>query len=271
MKKVYILFLMLAVLLGLSACNIDERDTGDTSAVWSDEIEDISEETEGVNEGIEDVSSESTNIVNSSVNEPVVDQKLGICTLETAEKIVNRLLPQSLKDKGYHIVYDREVEFNDYTTFAEDDFYRFLIEDSQIALESAFLVNKETGVAIICYPDDTFNQARSDSFLVYDESIWQGTYWKDLSEELENSNYYTVFSVAQSEDDCIFVSVDSYYGHGSMKMHFVANIDSENKNKANVTTDYYDIDLLLNDDNTISVTVNKGEPDVLEALDGLMV
>lgn len=260
MKRIYILFLALVTVLSLSACDTDERDTGDTSAVWTDSNE----------ENIDNDANNENKLVNLPSNS-VIDQKLGICTLETAEKIANRLLPQSLKDDGYHIVYDREVEFNDYSTFAEDDFYRFLIEDEYIALESAFLINKETGVGIICYPDDTFNQARSDSVIKYEKPIWQGTYWKKLSDDLVNSNYYTVFSVAQSEEDTIFVSIDSYYGHGSMQMHFVANIDNENKNKANVKTDYYDIDLELNGDNTINVIINDGDNNVREALEGLMV
>lgn len=198
----------------------------------------------------------------SSLEEEVDISDNVFCTKEKAEKIVTNLLPKDLEEKGFHIIFDREVNFNDITTFSDGPYYRFLIEDEYIALESAFLVNMETGVTTVCYPDDTMFQVRDE--FTYENPIWDGNYWADLTDDELNANCYDILTISSVEREKLYVTLDAYFGHGALKQTFDFDVY---ENTAIFENESFKIELTLLDDNTIQSKVEKGSDDIKQALD----
>ena len=54
-------------------------------------------------------------------------------TLSEAEYIANLILSEELKTQNYKIVFDSEVEFEEYNFFRDDLFYRFIIQSESSA------------------------------------------------------------------------------------------------------------------------------------------
>lgn len=198
----------------------------------------------------------------SSLDEEIDISDNVFCTKEKAEEIVTNLLPKELEEKGYHIIFDREVNFNDITSFSDGPYYRFLIEDDYIALESAFLVNMETGVATVCYPDDTMYQVRDE--FTYEKPIWDGNYWADLTDDELNANCYDILTVSSIEEGKLYVTLDAYFGHGALKQTFDFDVL---ENTAVFENDSLKIELTLLNNNTIQSKVEKGSDDIKQALD----
>ena len=84
-------------------------------------------------------------------------------------------MTDELKADGFRIVYDREVEISR-IEYKNPIFYRFLIEDDFIALETAILINKETGSPLICYPDDTYVSVNDEELFKSNRPFWFGSY-----------------------------------------------------------------------------------------------
>lgn len=59
--------------------------------------------------------------------------------LTVSKQLAESVMPSNLKDNGFHLIYDKEVKFDDNSVFYDGFYYRYLIEDKEIALESALL------------------------------------------------------------------------------------------------------------------------------------
>ena len=180
-----------------------------------------------------------------------------------AEVIANEVLTDNFRNNGFHIVFDREIMFEPLNFFNEDVFYRFLIEDSEIALEPAIIVNKRTGVPYICYPDDTYKQVRDDLDFQRDGVFWYGSYG---NADVVIDNHFTTLSISKSDkgDDYLYMTVYAYHGQGAMKMRFHAKLEG---NTAIYTSEYERIEVVLNSDNTLSVSIT-GDDSLIEVLQG---
>jgi hypothetical protein len=144
-----------------------------------------------------------------------------------AEVIANEVLTDNFREHNFNVIFDREIMFEPLNFFNEDVFYRFLIEDSEIALESAILVNKRTGAPYICYPDDTYKHVRDDVDFERDTPFWYGSYGKT---DVEIDNHFTTLTVSKSDkgDDYLYVTVYAYHGHTSndIKVEYFFNINT---------------------------------------------
>lgn len=180
-----------------------------------------------------------------------------------AEVIANEVLTDNFREHNFHIIFDREVVFEPLNFFNEDVFYRFLIEDSEIALESAILVNKRTGAPYICYPDDTYKHVRDDVDFERDTPFWYGSYGKT---DIEIDNHFTTLTVSKSDkgDDYLYVTVYAYHGQGAVKMRFDAKLE---ENKAVYSSEYEKVEIVLNSDNTLSVNIT-GDEELITILQG---
>lgn len=186
--------------------------------------------------------------------------------LKTSERLAKSVMTSNLKENGFYLTYDKEVDFDDNSVFYDGSYYRYLIEDKEIALESALLVNKETGVVTVCYPDDTYKQVRDDDTFELDDSIWQGNYWKELSEEEVEGNCYSILSVSELDNN-LYISLDAYFGHGGLKLKM--NCKLSDSKIANYKDEYKEIEFILTDENTIECNVLQGDNDIVEALQGV--
>lgn len=186
-------------------------------------------------------------------------------TLSEAEYIANLILSEELKTQNYKIVFDSEVEFEEYNFFRDDLFYRFIIQAESNIKEYSIYVNKRTGVPIVYYPDNTYKQVRDDNNLSSKKLLWIGDYFKT---EWDWDNCYSRLSVSSSKlgEDYLYIGVDSYFGRGSYRLHFDAQIVSENK-AVYVFDDGSSVEFNLNSDNTISTVVN-GDEGLMLALGG---
>ena len=86
------------------------------------------------------------------------------------------ILSEELKTQNYKIVFDSEVEFEEYNFFRDDLFYRFIIQSESNIKEYSIYVNKRTGVPIVYYPDNTYKQVRDDNNLSSKKLLWIGDY-----------------------------------------------------------------------------------------------
>lgn len=186
--------------------------------------------------------------------------------LTVSKQLAESVMTSNLKDNGFHLIYDKEVKFDDNSVFYDGSYYRYLIEDKEIALESALLVNKETGVVTVCYPDDTYKQIRDDDTFELDDSIWQGNYWKELSEEEVEGNCYSILSVSELDNN-LYISLDAYFGHGGLKLKM--NCELLDDRTAIYKDIYKEIEFILTDENTIECNVLQGDNDIVEALQGV--
>ena len=207
---------------------------------------------------------ENKDIIKEDLKErPVYIEK--IFTFQEAENIANIVLTDEYINSGYFVIFDKEVSFEKYNYFREDMFYRFLIQNEQNAIEPAIYINKRTGVPIICYPDDSYSQVRKDLNFKPNSLIWYGDYFKT---EWEWDNCYSRLSISTSElgDNYLYMSVDSYFGRGSYRMAFDAELVNENKAVYKCLNGDI-IEFNLNENNTIS-TVVTGDEDLKLALSG---
>lgn len=186
--------------------------------------------------------------------------------LKTSEKLAESVMTSNLNENGFYLIYDREVDFDDNSVFYDGSYYRYLIEDKEIALEAALLVNKETGVVTICYPDNTYEQVRDSDIFELKEPIWQGNYWKELSEEEIDGNCYSILAVSKLRNQ-LFISLDAYFGHGGLKLKM--NCELLDDRTAIYKDTYKEIEFILTDDNTIKCNVLQGDNDIVEALQGV--
>lgn len=184
-------------------------------------------------------------------------------SVEDAERIASSLLTVELKESGFDVAFDREVEISR-IEYKNPIFYRFLIEDDFIALETAILINKETGSPLIAYPDDTYISVNEEELFISNRPIWYGSYGKKDTPD----NYYTILTVSQSlnESNHLYIVMNSYFGAGNCIMKFDAEMVEPN------LAVYYNetekIEIRLNDDNTLNVSVETEDTELFEMLNG---
>ena len=204
--------------------------------------------------------STSTNIENN-----IEDTKNNILyySKEDAEVVAQTLLTDELKAAGFRIVYDREVEISR-IEYKNPIFYRFLIEDDFIALETAILINKETGSPLICYPDDTYVSVNDEELFKSNRPFWFGSYGKVEAPD----NHYTVLTISKSlkDENSLYFVMNSYYGAGVCIMKFDATFVDENK--VVYENDKEKIEIILNNDNTLTVNVESEDLELIEMLNG---
>lgn len=206
----------------------------------------------------------STDInVENNIESTKIDNDILYYSKEDAETIAQTLLTSELKEDGFRIIYDREVEISR-IEYKNPTFYRFLIEDDFIALETAILINKETGSPLICYPDDTYVSVNDEELFKSNRPFWFGSYGKVEAPD----NHYTVLTISQSLEDenSLYFVMNSYYGAGVCVMKFNATFVDENK--VIYENNEEKIEIVLNNDNTLTVNVESEDLELIEMLDG---
>ena len=182
---------------------------------------------------------------------------------EDAKMVARSLLTTELKDDGFDIVFDKEVELSR-IEYRNPFFYRFLIEDEHIALETAILINKETGSPLICYPDDTYVSVNDEELFASNRPFWYGSYGKVEAPD----NFYTVLTVTKSlkEENSLYIVTNSYFGAGTCVMKMDAKLVE--KNKAVCELEDGVIEIVLNNDNSLIVNVESEDLELKEMLHG---
>lgn len=184
-------------------------------------------------------------------------------SVEDAKVVAELLLTEELKTNGYYISFDKEVEIVR-MGYRNPTFYRFLIEDEYVTLETAILINKETGSPLICYPDDTYLSVHKEELFKSSKPIWYGGYGKKDAPD----NYFTVLTISKSMDkeNYLYVVTNSFYGAGGCMQKFDFELVTPNLavyQKGDTT-----ITMILNSDNTLTVEVDSTDAELVEMIDG---